>query len=313
MTTKKYKILLIGGKLKPFNEIWGGTVATTYALIKSFNSHPKYEISLIQSNTIKNVNDIIYIIKSIQHDILHIDDSHILELLYNENIKPDIIGPISRSPIKKYTDWRPMYTKEYFYNSKVIRLNKSEEYTNNIDYTDKIIYINHGIDTELLLPNNKKHKKYILWAGDKNRSIKGYDMWLSIQEKLILPESYEFKTLYSYNIEDYWNILDETKILINTSLYETFCNAMFEAKSKGIPTIYKKNLHNGRHIDGRIQVNYNYDSYNSEIIKLLNDDDYYEKECKLSRQYTVENFSLSKMAESYSFVYDLILNEKFKI
>lgn len=308
----KYKILYIGAIFKNTNEVWGGSVATNYVFKKSFLNHDKYEIIFIKRTEIKNIEDFLRISENNKHDILHVDDVRILTLLFNNDISPDIIGPIVRSPIKIYGDWKSEYTEDYFYKSKIIRLNRSEEYLGNgkIDYTDKIIYINHGIDTNLLYPSENKNKKYILWAGDKNRKAKGYEMWVEIQEKTLLPNNYEFKTLTNYAIEDYWNILNDTKILINTSLNESFCCAMFEAKSKGIPTIYKKNLHNGRHLDGRIQVDYNADSYNNEIIKLLSDNDYYEQESKLSRTYTIENFSLSKMAETYSSVYDLILKEK---
>jgi hypothetical protein len=86
---------------------------------------------------------------------------------------------------------------------------------------------------------------------------------------------------------------------------------MFEAKSKAIPSIYKINLHNGRHLDGRIQVEYSVDGYADEIFKLLTDDEYYMNEAILSRKYTVDNFSLEMMRKTYSNVYDLVIKEKY--
>jgi len=307
---KKYKILFIGGVLKNFNEIWGGTVATTYAFIESFKQHPKYEVIMFPKANIKSLDDIKNIIKTTPHDILHVDDTRILELMYDGKIQPDVIGPITRSPIKTYTDWNAKYTPEYFYKSKIIRLNRSEEYINGLDYTNKIYFINHGIDTERLIPSQEL-KNIILWAGDKNRKAKGFPLWQEIL-KIKLPEGYEFQTLSQYTVEEYWKLLDRVKILVNTSLNETFCCAMFEAKSKGIPAIYRKNLHNGRHLDGRIQVDYDVKSYEEEILKLLNDPKYYEEESILSRQYTVDNFSFKRMAETYVQIYDMVINEKKK-
>ena len=298
--------------MKDFNSIWGGSIATVYTYLKSFENSDKYNVIHIPKNTIKSINDVREVLNNYKYDIFHVDDTAILSLLYNNNISPDVIGPITRSPIKTYNKtWKSDYTKEYFYKSKVIRLNRSEEYLENgkIDYTDKIFFINHGIDTDFLSPNNDLEKKLILWAGDSNRTAKGYDMWLKIQD-MILPNNYEFRTLTSYQIKDYWKLLDSTKILVNTSLYETFCNALFEAKSKSIPSIYRKNLHNNRHLDCRIQVEYNAEDYKNEILKLLIDEDYYEKESNFSRNYTVDNFSLSRMRDTYSEVYDLIIKEK---
>lgn len=310
----KYNVLFVGALMKDTNEIWGGTIATATAYYKSFSNHEKYNIIFISRSEIKTIEDFKKIINKYDYDILHVDDTRILNLIYSSNIKPDVIGPITRSPIKTYGgNWNSDYDSDYFYSSKIIRLNKSEEYLKNgeIDFTDKIFYINHGIDTNFLLPSNKE-KNIILWAGDKNRTAKGYDMWLKIQENIELPNGYEYMTLSGYNVEDYWELLNNTKILINTSLYETFCCAMFEAKSKAIPSIYRKNLHNGRHLDGRIQVEYTVDGYKEEILKLLIDETYYKIESEKSREYTINNFSLKRMSETYCDVYDLILKEKIK-
>ena len=72
--------------------------------------------------------------------------------------RPDLIGPISRSPIKRYNSgkWRAKYTPEYFYSGPVIRLNEAEEKEStmldefNGDYVKYISFIRHGIDLELM-------------------------------------------------------------------------------------------------------------------------------------------------------------------
>lgn len=298
-------ILFLGGLIKDADKKWGGTIATTTAFLKSFENHPKYNIIFVPRTQTKDIDSIKKILEETEYDILHVDDTNTIAKMYEAGIQPDVIGPITRSPIKKYGNWVAPYTSEFFYNSKIIRLNQSEEKTGDFDYTHRIHFINHGIDTDNLVPFDKQ-KKYVLWAGDKKRYAKGFPMWEEILENVTLPSGFEFLTLSDYNVEDYWKILDETKILVNTSLYESFCAAMFEAKSKGIPSIYRKNLHNGRHLDGKIQVDYNWQSYGIAINDLLLNEELWRVEAIESREYTVNNFSLKKMAESYSRIYDTI-------
>ena len=312
MENRKYKVLFIGSAPQQFNRVWGGTVATCYAFSEAFKNHPKYEVKFQSRFRLKTAESIRGAIESEGYDILHTDDSRILTIMYKGGLPaPDVIGPITRSPVKPYTDWLPIYTPEYFYSAEVIRLNRSEEYIHSgeIDYTSKIRFINHGVDTEFLLPSEEK-KTLVMWAGDEKRRAKNYNLWLQIQSQVKLPAGYEYKTMSKYEVMDYWKALDRVKILVNTSLYESFCSAMFEAKSKGVPTIYKEGLHNGRHTDCRIQVDYTVDGYREAITKLLEDEDCYREESLESRKYTVDNFSLKRMAETYSQAYDNVLSKK---
>lgn len=309
---KKINVLFIGAHLAGFNRKWGGTLATNYAFFKSFENSDRFNIIHVDRRTIRDTKTLQHALKSHKYDIVHIDDTRLMEIFFNARIQPDVIGPVTRSPIKTYGGkWKAPYTPEFFYKSVIIRLNRSEEYIKNgeIDYTDKIEYVNHGIDTDLLVPVEAE-KKYVLWAGDSKRYAKNYELWQEIINGFKLPDGYEFKTMGNYVVQDYWKALDNTKILVNTSRYESFCNALFEAKSKGVPSIYKHNLHNSRHEDGRVQVDYTVDGYREEIIKMLTDEEYYATEAILSREYTVDNFSLKRMEETYSDAYDIALRKK---
>jgi hypothetical protein len=178
----KYNVLFIGCKPKGLDEIWGGSVATAYAYLKSFENSDKYNIIPVARDGIKTYDIIKSVLNKFEYDILHVDETSILNLMYNGGFEvPDVIGPVTRSPIKTYgKTWKSDYTEEYFYKAKVIRLNRSEEwlYKGRLDYTDKVHFINHGIHTELLKPSNNKNKNLILWAGDSERGAKGYEMWL---------------------------------------------------------------------------------------------------------------------------------------
>lgn len=309
---KKIKVKFVGGsKPKGINEIWGGSSATYNAIIKSFENDEEIEfISKCRLDFLKknefNLSDFLEFISDC--DILHIDDTSILENMFINGIKPpDIIGPVSRSPLKEYKDgWTSKYTKEWFYSSQIIRLNYSEERNNR----DMVSLIRHGIDTEFLKPNHTKERKYVLWAGMIPRYAKNYDLMKEIMEITTLPEPFEFKVLSNYNVLDYWNILDETSILINTSRYESFCNALFEARSKGVATIQPINLNGiGVHQDAPIQVEYDVNSYKTSIMGLLENNKYKEvgNEC---REYCVNTASLKIMRDDIYEQYLKIINLK---
>lgn len=304
------KIIFLGGVYgKNKDSMWGGTIATSEYFKLSF-INDKY-ITFVDRSEIKTGKnyDILKIKNKIKgYDIVHIDDSTLAQIFFLNNIKVDVIGPITRSPdsVKQYknkdgTIWKSIYTSDWFYSKKILRLNANEEKIQ--DFLNKVKYIDHAVPTNILLPDYKKQKKYILWAADDKRYAKNIELGEEIKNITKLPSGYEWKFLKRYNLNDYLNILDETAILINTSRYESFCSALFEAKSKGVPTIYKKQLHNNRFLDGRIQVSYEAESYKDKILELLSDKNLLENERILSRKYAEDNASLEKMKESILKVY----------
>lgn len=165
----------IGGRTASFNSIWGGTVATTTLFLKCFEGDSDFKIiplfkgdifqkPFIEDEIIKKIKDF-----SMGADIFHVDDTLILDFLFQNNFEsPDIIGPISRSPLKKYTDGNSVYNMEWFYKARIIRLNYAEEQNNK----NLVNIISHGVDTDFLLPDWESPKRYILWAGDKKDLLK---------------------------------------------------------------------------------------------------------------------------------------------
>jgi len=304
------KIIVLGGVFgKNKNSMWGGTVATSeYFKLSFLNDNYITFVDRSEIKTGKNY-DVLKIKEKIKgYDIIHIDDSSLAQVFFLNNIKVDVIGPITRAPdsVKEYKNndgsiWKSIYTSDWFYSKKVIRLNANEE--KKIDFLKKVSYIDHAIPTDLLLPNYKKEKKYVLWAADDKRYAKNIELGEEIKNITKLPNGYEWKFMKRYNINDYIDTLDETALLVNTSRYESFCSALFEAKSKGVPTIYRKKLHNDRFLDGRIQVEYNAESYRDKIIELLSDKNLLKKERLLSREYAEKNASLKNMKESILKIY----------
>lgn len=304
------KIIFLGGVFnKNKDSMWGGTVATSEYFKLSFKN--ENYITFLDRSQIKTGKeyDLLKIKEIIKgYDIIHIDDSSLAQVFFLNNLKVDVIGPITRAPdtVKQYKMadggiWKSIYTSDWFYSKKVIRLNGNEE--KDINFLKKVKYIDHAVPTDIFIPNFYQSKKYVLWAADDKRYAKNIELGEEIGRITKLPKGYEWKFLKRYNFNDYINILDETAILINTSRYESFCSALFEAKSKGVPTIYKKGLHNDRFLDGRIQVEYNAASYRDKILELLSDKELLKNEGIASREYAEDNASLKKMKESILKIY----------
>lgn len=307
---KNKKVIFLGGVFgRSKDSMWGGTVATSEYFKEAFTGEnwirfvDRSEIKDGKEYSLKKIKDIIK-----GYDIIHVDDSTLAQVFYKNDLKVDVIGPITRSPkeAKEYksadgTIWDSIYNADWFYSKKIIRLNGNEERFG--DYIKNVTYIDHGIPTNKLMPS-KLRKKYVLWAGDDKRYAKNIELGEKIKEITILPKNYEWLFLKRYKIQDYFKVLDETAILINTSRYESFCSALFEAKSKGVPTIYKEKLHNDRFLDGRIQVEYNAEAYKDKILELLSDTKKLNTEATLSREYAVKNASLNKMKESLIKIYE---------
>jgi len=300
MELKLIKVAYIGANIQPFDSIWGGTMATNHAFLKCFENDDEYEISpLFKKNFIKGfeLEQIKNHIKDA--DIVHVDTGRALDEMYKAGMKPpDVIGVIARSPIKKYNTGEPLiYPAEWYYQAKIIRLNWNTE----VGHPELVTgLMKHGVDTDRLKPCNNK-KKYVLWAGNAENRVKDYAKFEAI--KFDLPEGYEWKTLSKYNVEDYWELLKETAILINTSLFETFCCCAFEAMACGVPVIWKKELQGkGIHENAGVRVEDTVKDYRFKIVDLLNNERYVDEGLKC-RKYVEENCTFEIMKESIKNVY----------
>lgn len=321
---KKIRVHYVGGPIgNPNNkELWGGVSATNYIIKRAFENSEKYELVMRPRSEFFTIEEVNLFLES--GDVSWLDETSLLDKYFEKGYKrPNILGPLDRSPVKRYNngEWRTKYTPEWFYNGKLLRLNEAEEKESTLldefkgtDYVKNISFIRHAIDLETIYPNYNTQKKYILWAGNKSRPAKNYEMFEEIKKEVEklggLPEGYEFMTLNNYVIGDYFKILDETALLINTSKYESFCNAVGEAMSKGVPCLVRENF-NGEHmfLDRPIQVKYDTESYAKKILELLNSDELNKHQIK-ARKYAEENFSLDTMREDIEKVFDEVLKIK---
>jgi glycosyltransferase involved in cell wall biosynthesis len=231
-------------------------------------------------------------------------------MMYEAGMQPpDIIGPITRSPLKNYGGWKAPYTADWFYSARVIRLNYNEERK----HKEKVTLIVHGVDTDVLQPYTRTNKTRILWAGQAGRPAKNHDLWLEIQQQPA-PVGYEYHTLSKYAIQDYWRELSKAAVVVCTSLYESFCNAAFEALSCGVPVVWQKGLHGKRTRssvalweDAGIRCEYTAEGFHDGIQQALAMN---EQQRLGMRQYVLDHCSLRHMRDSYVKVFSEVLNAK---
>ena len=283
--------------------VWGGYVTTTHAYLTAFANDPEWKIDPLPSKSMKSVDEINAFCRGA--DLVHLDHAPMCGMMFKDGAQqPDIIGPMIKSPIKNYTGWTCPYTPDWFYRARVIRLNYQEEHHRH----DLVTLVVHGVPTDMLTPANtpQADRNLILWAGKKERFAKNYQLWEEVQ-KAPLENGYQYKTLLNYHVRDYWQALDTAAVVVVTSRYESFCSAAFQAMSKGVPVVWKKDLQGGPWEDAGIRCEYSAMGFRQGTQEALDGGISAGKD---ARQYVIDHCSLKHMRESYAKVFKEVLNEK---
>ena len=115
----------------------------------------------------------------------------------------------------------------------------------------------------------------------------------------------------NYAIEDYWETLNDTAILVNTSKYESFCCAVAEGMAKGVYSLVRDGF-NGKimFLDRPGQTEYTPEAYAEEILRVLKDKTELERLSKESREYAEKNFSPESMREDIEKIFMEILDDR---
>jgi glycosyltransferase involved in cell wall biosynthesis len=161
----------------------------------------------------------------------------------------------------------------------------------------------------MLRPSENGQRKYVLWAGSKDRPAKNYPLMEEVMQGFDLPAEYEFKVLTGYPVQDYWDLLDKTAVVVNTSHYESFCCAAFEAMAKGVPVIWRQGLQGGVHEAAGVRVAYEAGAYREAILGVLSGQEHLNLG-RASRQYCEMNASLAVMGEDLAAVYREVVESK---
>ena len=294
------RVAYIGGQKMPsVGRQWGGTLATNYCFQKAFENDPDWHIDLLARENIGSADDIKQF--CVGADVVHLDDAGTCGTMYLAGLAtPDVIGPITRSPVKNYKGWDCPYPEHWFYRARVIRLNYAEERA----CPERVTLILHGVNTELLQPVPNPKRKLILWAGAAQRFAKNYELWQQITSAPA-PHGFEWCTLSSYRVCDYWDTLDHAAVLVNTSKYESFCCAAFEAMAKGVPVIWREGLQGaGVHEGAGLRVEYEPEAYREAIRYVLGNPSPHEIS---ARMYVEGHCTLKHMRDSYAAVYEEVV------
>lgn len=295
------RVAYIGGRCpKPTKERWGGSIATNNAYLRAFADDSKWTIDLLPRDKIKTAADIEAF--SAGADLVHLDDTNIAGMMFAAGMPtPDVIGPITRSPVKDYKGWTCPYSEAWFYRATVIRLNHAEER----QCPERVQLVVHGIDTDRIRPI-RKGGNVILWAGDDRRPAKNFELWEEIKF-FPPPPGYRYATLTDYAVEDYWQALPWVAAVVNTSRYESFCCAAFEAMAAGVPVVWRKGLQGGPWEDAGIRVDYTARAYAEALQKVCPD---HERLGQEARAYVETHCTLKHMRESYAGIFQAALEKK---
>lgn len=187
-----------------------------------------------------------------QHDIVHTDVPDILTDQLSRGVVPDVIGAHCWSPNKYYDVIEggfysyPGYEDRGgdLYDSAVwIRNNFQEE--NSPEDLRRIRIVQPAIETNEIRPASGQkfeHRKLFLWAGDRSRPEKNWDLMERIASSVKLPKEYEWRFLTNYTEKEYLQALDQTALMVYTSHYESFGFQLFEAWAKAVPVVYPASL-----------------------------------------------------------------------
>jgi len=312
------KVLFVVNRFySSLNKEFGGTTREFYSIYNSLKDNKEVELTLCTDFDMNKLEEY-----RKNYDIIHCESNEIYFKMLLNDFYPDVIGPTLKSPFKNPTSkkqWTDIgLNPNDFFKSIVIRNTNAEERIE--ESWKKINYIRLGVSTEEFDWKIETPKRWVLWAGDVCREAKNFQMMWDIMKMTKLPKGYDWKVLSGYNLKQYLNTLRYTALLINTSFNETFCFAMFEANSCGVPSIYPKGLHNPNshkdtkefHPHKRIQVEYTPESFSKKILELLSDNDKFNKERKLAREYVDENASYKQLSDDLIKIYKLAYERRRK-
>lgn len=187
------------------------------------------------------------------HDIVHTDNPTILTDQLKRGFVPDVVGASNWAPSKFYRDFEggfyqyPGYEDrpDQLYDDAIWIRNNFQEEEFRPALLKKIRIIQPAVETEEIKPEASipyADKRYILWAGNKERWEKNWHIMEKMISSVTLPSGLEWYVLEKYEEQQYLEILNQTALLIYTSKFESFGFQLFEAWAKAVPVIYSHNL-----------------------------------------------------------------------
>jgi len=307
--------------VEPIGQVlMNGTRMTNYLISKCLEDS-EYELVVKNTNEFQTTEEVEEFLQ--EGDISWVDDTSLLQQLFSAGCdRPNIVGPKALSPVKNYNNGtlNTIYSLDWFYGGKVIRLNDNEERAgelkteidNKVDWVAKTDFIRHGIDLDVEVLGGEK--KYILWAGEAGVPVKNFKFFNEVKHAIRmmggLPDKYEFRQMSGYWLKDFYDVLEETRVYVCTSMKESFGIAVNEARARGVPTIVKPFL-NGNYVGTKqpLQVGYTPVEFARKIREICLNDNLYHEESNKARDYVEDNCTLEQMRDDIVNVFDEVAYE----
>jgi len=186
------------------------------------------------------------------HDVVHCDNPDILTALLKRSFVPDVIGARPWAPCKFYRNLDGYYKypgyeedPDRLYDDAVWVRNNFQEERFKPPLLKKIRVVQPCVEADEIFPPADQPfsaRRYVLWAGGKQRIEKNWPLMERIMQSYSLPAPFEWLVLEDYTIEEYLEVLDQTALMVYTSKYESFGFQLFESWAKAVPTIYPAGL-----------------------------------------------------------------------
>ncbi len=254
-----------------------------------------------------------------EHDVVHCDNPDILTALLKRSFVPDVIGARPWAPSKYYRSLGGYYKypgyeedPDRLYDDAVWVRNNFQEERFKQPLLKKIRVVQPCVEVDEIFPPTNhpfKERRYILWAGGKQRPEKNWPLMEQIKQTYPLPAPYEWLVLENYTIEQYLVVLDQTALMIYTSKYESFGFQLFESWAKAVPTIYPAGLWGNIEFYGcggmsLSQEEYNVEGYSRSL------DTFFKMKAKereqlgqASREHVLRDFTPSRMGRELKLIY----------
>jgi hypothetical protein len=260
------------------------------------------------------------------HDVVHCDNPDILTALLERSFVPDVIGARPWAPSKFYRDLGGYYKypgyeedPDRLYDDAVWVRNNFQEERFRPPLLKKIRVVQPCVEVDEIFPPVDQPfdaRRYILWAGSKQREEKNWPLMEQIMQTYPLPAPYEWLVLDGYAIEEYLEILDQTALMIYTGKYESFGFQLFESWAKAVPTIYPAGLWGNIEFYGCGGMSLGHEEYRVEgYCKAL--DAFFEmgkmeqeQSGLASREHVLRDFTPARMGRELKLIYAQVIEAK---
>jgi len=309
------------GSLKDLN--WNEYKSVIGNFIETLCNKKKYEFNVKFPSDFEDIDEIKeYLSKA---DISWVDEESTLQKLFNSgDERPDVIGPLVKSPVKMYGSpfWESIYSSEWFYSGTVLRFNNLDEDKLKLkpeidkltNWEEKITIIPSIVNTSKYKYFGKQ-KKYILWAENASDKSKRFDIFKEIKLEIRrdggVNNDVEFRQMSNFNLDNLIEAFKETRVYVCTHSEEKSNYNVNLARAMGVPVVMRS-FFNGSKTDNTqpIIIEPSISSFVKKIKEISNNNEQFIKESKIAREYALKNNKKGYLYKSLNTIFAEINKSK---